>query len=71
MIMTQQNDLRTSKLFLYKNLSYKITTFYPHGTSNYSGKYTLENDVLELKDSNIENKTKNRFTNLYKLNKLI
>ncbi|TDL99649.1 MAG: hypothetical protein C4K58_07085 [Flavobacteriaceae bacterium] len=68
MILNQENELRPSKLYLYKNSTYKITTLYPHGTSNYSGKYRLENNILELYDTNIEKKTNDRFTNSYKRN---
>ncbi len=69
MCMTQENGSGTSRLLLYKNSTYKITTFHPHGTSNYSGKYRLENNILELSDTLIEKKTSNGFTNIYKLNK--
>ena len=68
MNLNLNDNYRRSELLLFKNLSYRITTFFPHGTSNYSGKYSLKNNILELNDSQIGKKTRNRFTNIYNFN---
>jgi hypothetical protein len=68
MNLNLNDDYRRSELLLFKDSSYRITTYFPHGTSNYSGKYSLENNILELNDSQIGIKTKNRFTNIYRFN---
>lgn len=58
-----------SYVSLFEDLTYRIEIQHPHGTSNYSGQYTFENNKLKLHDSLIEKKTKKRFTNQYNFNK--
>jgi hypothetical protein len=65
-------DLRNEdcEVMLVKNRKYRIRIQHPHGTSNYSGKYSFENNILKIDDTLIEKKTKNRITNEYKFNKI-
>jgi hypothetical protein len=60
-----------SYITLFEDLTYRIEIQHHHGTSNYSGEYTFENDKLKLHDTLIEKKTKKRITNEYNFNKTI
>ena len=52
---------------LYDNNSFRLRVQYPHGTSNYSGSYSLNKNVITIEDSLIEKKSKNNITTSYLL----
>ena len=55
------------RLILYDNNSFRLRVQYPHGTSNYSGSYSLNKNVITIEDSLIEKKSKNNITTSYLL----
>jgi len=52
-------------LTLYTNNKYRLRIQYPHGSSNYSGEYILQKNILTISDSLIETKSKKKISNKY------
>jgi hypothetical protein len=60
-------DLRAAQIVLYSNQTFSVRTSYVDWSCTYSGRYSIQENILRLERDNLEVETNNVFTNKYEI----
>jgi hypothetical protein len=60
-------DLRAAQIVLYSNQTFSIRTSYVDWSCTYSGRYSIQENILRLERDDLEETTNNVFTNKYEI----
>ncbi len=62
-------DLRAAQIVLYSNQTFSVRTSYVDWSCTYSGRYSIQDNILQLERDDLEKETDNVFTNKYEIQK--
>lgn len=66
---SEVGDLRAAQIILYSNQTFSVSTSYVDWSCTYSGRYSIQENILRLERDDLEEKTNNVFTTNYEIRK--